>query len=93
MRLKHGENIYDCASADTTKCQFVQVNTEKTFPDIDSLTKTDTTLVMTGTSFYTVGYTVTASYRGIMATSVVVDSETQATATFEGGVPIFTVTD
>jgi hypothetical protein len=44
---------------------------------------------MTGERLYTMGYTPTASYAGIMATSVVIDSETQATATFEGGVPIF----
>jgi len=48
---------------------------------------------MTGESFYTIGYAVTASFNGMMATSVVVDSETQATATFDGGVPISTVTD
>jgi hypothetical protein len=49
---------------------------------------------MTGKNFYTTNmYTVTASYKKIMATSVVVDSDTQATATFEGGVPIYTKVD
>jgi uncharacterized protein YwqG len=48
---------------------------------------------MTGKNLYTVGYTATASYNNIMADSVVVDSNTQATATFEGGVPIFTTID
>lgn len=57
------------------------------------LSKTDNTLVMTGENFYTVGYTVTASYAGIQASSVVVDSETQATATFDGGLPFITKTD
>jgi len=57
------------------------------------LSKTDTTLVFTGTKFFTTGYTVTATYRSIKATSVKIDSETQATATFAGGVPIFTKED
>ena len=55
-----------------------------------SLTKTDTTIIITGESFYTAGYTVTVSYGGFMASSVVVESETQAIATFDGGVPIYT---
>lgn len=53
----------------------------------------DNTMVFTGLKFYTKGYTVTGSYMGIEATSVVVDSETKATATFEGGVPINSVKD
>jgi hypothetical protein len=54
------------------------------------LTKTDTTIVMTGLNFHTADYTATASYLGFDATSVVIDSAEQATATFEGGVPITT---
>jgi len=53
----------------------------------------DNTMVFTGLKFYTKGYTVTGSYMGIEATSVVVDSETKATATFAGGVPINSVKD
>jgi hypothetical protein len=91
--LKHGDNTHDCASEDASRCQYTQTNEEKTFPKIESLTKTDTTLVMTGENFYTVGYTVTASYKNIAASSVVVNSETEAVATFEGGVPIWSVID
>jgi hypothetical protein len=91
--LKHGDSVHDCANNDGTKCQYLQTDSEENYPTVESLTKTDTTLVMTGSNFYTVGYTVTASYNEIMATSVVVDSETQATATFEGGVPIYTKID
>jgi len=90
IKLKHGENTYDCSNADTTKCQYKQDNAEDTWPRITSLTKTDTTLVFTGVNFYTAGYIASASYLKIDATSVVIDSETQATATFEGGVPITT---
>jgi len=57
------------------------------------LTSTDTTIVFTGTNFYTLGYTATASFKGIDATSVTLDSATQATITFDGGVPINSVTD
>jgi len=57
------------------------------------LTSTETTIVFTGESFYTVGYTATASFKGIDATSVTLDSDTQATATFEGGVPINSIID
>jgi hypothetical protein len=90
VKLKHGDSVHECSSADSTKCEYTQNNAENTFPKILSLTKTDTTIVITGESFYTVGYTVTASYGGFMASSVVVDSETQATATFDGGIPIYT---
>jgi hypothetical protein len=50
-------------------------------------------LVITGQSFFTVGYTVTGSYMNAPATSITVDSETQVTMTFEGGVPITTKTE
>jgi len=51
------------------------------------------TLVFTGTNFYTVGYKATGSYREIAADKVVIDSATQATLTWDSGVPIFTKTD
>lgn len=90
VRAQVGETIAECAVEDTSVCQFSQNNEDNSFPRIVSLSKTDTTLVFTGTGFYTVGYDVTAYYKEIEATSVVVDSETQVTATFEGGVPIWT---
>jgi hypothetical protein len=90
VSLKVGENKYTCASEDTTRCQIKQENTEKLWPMISSLVKGDTTITMTGTNFYTAGYTITASYAEIAASSVVVNSETEAVATFDGGVPIYT---
>lgn len=48
---------------------------------------------MTGQAFFTAGYDVTAYFKGIKATSVKVDSESQLTATFDGGVPITTMKD
>jgi hypothetical protein len=45
-------------------------------------------MVLTGINFFTSGYTGVVSYAGINATSVVIDSATQATATWTDGVPI-----
>lgn len=55
-----------------------------------SLSISGNTLVMTGEAYFTEGYSYTASYNEIMATSVVVNSATEAIATFEGGVPLQT---
>jgi len=93
VRVKNGDNIYECVTENKEKCQYVQHNDEGTFPKVKSLEMVGNTLVYTGEAFYTAGYTVTASYKSILATSVVVDSDTQATATFEGGIPIWTKTD
>lgn len=88
VKLKIGDKTHECANDDKAKCNYKQDNTGKVWPKILSLSKTDTTLVITGQAFFTVGYDVTAFFKGIKATSVKVDSETQITATFEGGVPI-----
>jgi hypothetical protein len=61
---------------------------------MESLAKgSDTTMVITGNGFFTSGYTVTASFLGVNATTTVVDSATQVTATWTGGVPLTSVTD
>lgn len=44
-------------------------------------------IVFTGTDFFTSGYTANSSYSGIYADSVVIDSATQATATWDLGFP------
>jgi len=44
-------------------------------------------IVFTGTDFFTSGYAVNASYSGIPADTVVVDSATQVTATWTMGIP------
>jgi hypothetical protein len=51
------------------------------------------TLTFNGENFYLQGYTVTASYKEIMATSVTIVDENTAEATFEGGLPIWTKVD
>jgi len=45
------------------------------------------TLVFTGLNFFTSGYSAKASFMGIEADSVTIDSETQVTATWSLGVP------
>lgn len=81
IKLVHGETTYDCANADATKCQYTQSNEKDEagnpqWPVISSIAISGTDIVMTGKSFYTALYTVTASYKEIMATSVVIDSDT-----------------
>lgn len=93
IRVKLGSTKYDCAATDTTKCAYTQ-SAAASFPAITSVAKgTGTTVVFTGTAFYTVGYTASASFMGVAADSVVIDSETQVTATWNLGVPTTTVAD
>jgi len=90
ISVKQGEGKFECAANDKVNCQYTQgSNADNSFPTIDSLAIKTNTLVMTGKGFYTKGYKVTASYSGIQATFVDIDSATQATATWIGGVPIF----
>ena len=56
-------------------------------PQTASVAKTETTIVFTGINFITSGYTGRAIFMGIAATSVTIDSATQATATWTDGVP------
>jgi len=93
IRVKLGNQKYECAATDTTRCAYTQT-AGGSFPAITSVAKgSGTTVVFTGTGFYTVGYTASASFMGVAATSVTADSATQATATWALGVPTTTVTD
>ena len=87
ISVKVGGTPYACASTDTTKCAYTQSQASTAFPAITSVAKgSDTTIVFTGTQFYTIGYDATASFMGVSADSVTVDGET-ATATWALGVP------
>jgi hypothetical protein len=57
------------------------------------VTKTDGTIVFTGTNLDLADFEVSAIFANVDATSVVIDSATQATATFSLGVPIVTGTE
>jgi len=58
-------------------------------PAVASVSKTESTIVLTGTDFRTTGFA-NASFAGVSADSVTVASATQATATWTLGVPINT---
>jgi hypothetical protein len=74
---------YACVSS---SCPYEQ-SSDSTFPEVTSVSKTDSTIVFTGTNFDLVDFTAAASFASIDADSVVVDSNTQITATFTLGVP------
>lgn len=76
-------------NADTDLCLYEQMASSP-FPATESTAKTDTTIVFTGTNFDIASYTPSATFAGVHAHSVVVDSASQATATFNLGVPIVT---
>jgi len=59
-------------------------------PKVDSIVKADTTIVFTGKNFYTTDHVGKAEFMGIAASTVVVDSATQVTATWTDGVPTTT---
>ena len=66
VSVKITDKAYACAATDPTNCNFAR-STKTTMPDIVSLTKTDTTIVFTGTNFFTSGYTARASFFGVEA--------------------------
>ena len=92
ISVKQGDSIYTCASTDATKCEFTQGDATS-MPVVESLTKTDTTIVFTGQNFEAglfpggKGVTAKVSFMGIESKSVIIDSATQVTATFDMGVP------
>jgi hypothetical protein len=73
IRVKLGTARWECAATDTTKCAYTQSAAgASSFPAITSVAKgSGTTVVFTGTAFYTVGYTASASFMGVAADSVV----------------------
>lgn len=87
LSIKQDSNIYDCANSDTSQCQYEQL-ASSAFPAVTEVSKTDDTLVFTGTGFDLADFTVSAEFAGVTADAVVVDSSTQATATFTLGVPV-----
>jgi phage major head subunit gpT-like protein len=86
IKVKVADKVYACANTDATKCDFTRSG-EATMPKVDSLTKTDTTIVFTGKNFYTTDHVGKAKFMGIQADSVVANSATQVTATWTTGVP------
>lgn len=84
---------YNCASSDTTKCQYMQLDQSKmdtrTFPIVIAVSKTEegTGLTLIGSKFYTEDYTASVIYCGVTADSVVVSSASLANAVWNKGLP------
>jgi len=57
-------------------------------PAVSEIAKTETTLVFTGTNFFTADFDLFATLDGIKADSIVVDSANKVTATWTKGVPV-----
>ena len=86
---------YTCANQDTTKCAFEQPAATSappsSLPDVSDVQAQGAPLnqvVFTGTNFFTTGYSALATFHGIAADTVTVDSATQVTATWTHGLPL-----
>jgi hypothetical protein len=87
LSIVQDDETYACVSTDTTVCNYEQL-TDAGFPAVASTAVDGNTIVFTGTDFdFSSEYSPLASFAGIQADSVVVDSATQATATYTLGVP------
>ena len=75
LSIKQDSNTYDCANSDTSLCQYEQL-ASSAFPAVTEVSKTDDTLVFTGTGFDLADFTVSAEFAGVTADAVVVDSLT-----------------
>lgn len=80
-------SIAACENADNGTCLYEQLETAS-FPEVSSVSSSVTgQMVFTGTNFFVRGYTSNASYAGIFADQVTIDSATQVTATWTLGFP------
>ena len=84
---KDGE-ISSCVSTDKSVCTYEQLASSAVFPTVSSISNSKSTILFTGTNFDITDFTHTASFYDVEATSVVIDSVTQATATFDLGIPV-----
>ena len=84
LKVKVGTSTIECTDA---ACNFEQAE-GGAFPAVASSAISGTTIVFTGTNFYTSGYTAQASFNGVKADTTVVDSASSVTATWTSGVPI-----
>jgi hypothetical protein len=88
LKVMHGTASHASAVSSLT---FAQLNADSgRKPSVSSVSKTATTIVFTGSNFGTSAAPLTgsASFMGVDADSVNVDSATQVTATWTDGVPL-----
>jgi len=82
-----GETLECIGGNGTASCLYQQLASSN-FPEVTSISNTvSKTIVFTGTNFFTSGYTGNASFGGVIADTVTIDSATQATATWKYGLP------
>lgn len=80
---------YSCADFDdVADCTLSTSSAD--FPHLNSTVKTDdNTIILTGTGFqFQTGYTASVEFASVTADTVTIDSDTQATAVFNWGVPL-----
>lgn len=87
LKISSGSDTIECASGDNSVCIYEQTE-GATFPKVTGAATTGSTIVFSGTSFYTSGYSAVAIFNGIKADTVVANSATSVTATWNLGVPI-----
>lgn len=86
LHLNKYGHAYSCNGADRSLCEYETSSTE--FPAVTAIDNTvGNQIVFTGTGFFTSNYLARASYGGSHADSVTIDSATQATATWNFGLP------
>jgi len=73
--LTHNAVKVACKNSDGAKCKYEQLKTTL-MPEVSKVDKTETTLVFTGTNFFTSNFKSLASLDGIKADSIVIDSAT-----------------
>jgi len=89
METSGGTGI-ECANTDVSQCVYSQIQTA--MPEISAVSIKDAgSIEFTGTSFQIAGYTANATFGGVYADIITIDSDTLATATWNKGVPVVAV--
>jgi len=84
LKVKVGTETFECTDS---ACNYEQAE-GGAFPVVSSAVISGTTIVFTGSDFYTSGYTASASFNGVSSDTTEINSATQVTATWTSGVPI-----
>lgn len=87
LSIKVDGVTHACVNSDNATCTYAQL-AASSFPTSTSTSKTTTTIVFTGTNYDISGFSANASFGGVVADSIVIDSANQVTATFTKGVPV-----
>jgi len=81
------QTVENCNNTDATSCTYQQLD-DQSFPDVISVTSSVAgQIVFEGNNFFTSGHSANASYAGIYADQISIDSASQVTATWTLGFP------